>query len=97
MDNTAPTTVQLSLPEDQLKLLRALKEQNEKLLGLLNRNAWVDENEASERLRVSKATIQRWRKAGWLRHYRDGEKIVLYRTDQLDADVERYLGVKKYR
>lgn len=97
MTSSAPMTIQISLPEEQLTLLENLKQQNEKLLKMLNQNAWLNEDEAAERLGVSKATVQRWRKEGWLRHCRDGEKIIIYKKDHLDHDIEKKLGVSKYR
>lgn len=91
------TTVNLSLPPDQLELIQKSVRLQEKLILLQNRAAWLSEKEAAERLKVSLSTLQRWRREGWLRHYRDGEKVILYRTDQLDADIEKKLGVTAYR
>lgn len=94
-----PTTIRISLPEDQLELLRVLSDQNSKIIGLLQRNVWLDEKEAAGRLKVSRQTIAKWRKEGWLRHIKEpGENgRARYRVDQLDEDVEARLGVVKYR
>ncbi|MDQ6479999.1 helix-turn-helix domain-containing protein [Dyadobacter sp. LHD-138] len=93
------TTIRISLPESQLELLRVLKDQNSKLIGLLQHNAWLDEKEAGERFKVDRQTVARWRKEGWLRHIKEpGENgRVRYRVDQFDEDVEARLGVVKYR
>lgn len=82
------TTIALSLPAEQIELLEALKYQNDRILSMQNRSAYLTEPEACERLKVSLTTIRKWRKDGWLRFFAEGDNI-RYRVDYLDADFEK--------
>ena len=90
-----PTTINLSLPEQQLELLETVKFQNEKIIAMVNHAAYLTEQEACERLKVSLTTIRLWRKEGWLRYFAEGANI-RYRVDYLDADFETRAMVKAY-
>ena len=96
MASTTPNTIQISLPEDQVELLAALKDVQERLLATHNNSVWLTTEEAAQRLKVSKKTVDEWRKAGWLRYVQDGTKLYWYRSDYLDQDVEAKLGVKAF-
>lgn len=91
------TIVQLSLPQEQIQLIERVEQLVKKVVESQNKSFWLTEDEAAERVKVSKSTLQKWRKEGWLRHYRDGEKIVLYRADQLDADIEKRLFIRSVK
>ncbi|WP_426292032.1 helix-turn-helix domain-containing protein [Dyadobacter endophyticus] len=90
------STIQLGLPPEQLSLLQSVKELTEKLLAAQNNTVWLTTEEAADRLKVSKQTIEAWRKAGWLRYVQDGPKLFRYKADYLDIDVEKKLGVKAF-
>lgn len=90
-----PTTIALSLPPEQIELLEAIRAQNDKILDLTNNAAYLTEQEACERLKVSLTTIRLWRKEGWLRYFAEGANI-RYRVDYLDADFEARAMVKAY-
>ena len=96
MAPTKPTTIQISLPDDQVELLAGLKDVQERLLAAQNSSVWLTTEEAAERLKISKQTIDIWRKAGWLRYVQAGSKLFRYRSDYLDEDVEAKLGVRAY-
>ena len=89
----SPTTISLSLPNDQLELLETVKFQNDKIIALVNNTAYLTEQEACKRLRISLTTIRLWRKEGWLRYFAEGANI-RYRIDYLDADFESRALVK---
>ena len=80
-------TVTLSLPEEQLDLLQDVQHLLKKYVEHLNKEVWLKEPDAAERLQVSLSTIRAWRKEGWLRYVGVGENI-RYRADYLDADFE---------
>ncbi|AEI46757.1 helix-turn-helix domain-containing protein [Runella slithyformis] len=82
-----PTTIALSLPEEQLQLLQTIQEQNAKLLAAMNAAVWLSEEEAAERVKISVSLLRKWRTDGWLRYHKI-EKVVLFKTAELDADVE---------
>lgn len=90
------STINLSLPPEQLSLLQTNKELLEKLIAMQNNTVWLTTEEAAERLKVSKQTIEAWRKGGWLRYVQDGPKLFRYRSDYLDIDVEKKLGVNAF-
>lgn len=81
------TTIALSLPAEQLELLELVKFQNERIIAMQNNNAYLTEQEACDRLKISLTTIRLWRKEGWLRFFAEGANI-RYRVDYLDADFE---------
>lgn len=83
-----PTTIALSLPEEQLTLLQTIHEQNTKILATINGSAWLSEEEAAQRLKVSVSTLRKWRGEGWLRYHKI-EKVILFRAEYLDEDVEK--------
>ncbi|TAF48642.1 MAG: DNA-binding protein [Runella slithyformis] len=80
------TIVQLSLPEDQLRLLERVYEQNAKLLQGMNGSVWLSEEEAAARVKVSVSTLRKWRADGWLR-YQKIEKVVFFKAEHFDEDV----------
>lgn len=88
-----PTTISLSLPDEQLELLETVKFQNNKIIAMANNTAYLTEQEACDRLRISLTTIRLWRKEGWLRYFAEGANI-RYRVDYLDADFESRALVK---
>lgn len=92
---STPMTIALSLPSEQVELLEALKFQNERILAMQNKTAYLTEPEACERLKISLTTIRLWRKEGWLRFFAEGSNI-RYRADYLDADFESRALVKAY-
>lgn len=83
----SPTTIALSLPQEQLQLLQTIQEQNAKILEAMNATVWLSEEEAAERVKVSVSLLRKWRTDGWLRYHKI-EKVVLFRAAELDADVE---------
>lgn len=87
------TSIALSLPDSQLELLKIVSAQNEQLLAIANRAAYLTEAEAAERLKISLTTIRLWRKEGWIRYFAHGANI-RYRTDYLDTDYENRALVK---
>eukprot|EP01034_Spumella_vulgaris_P021299 gene21299-27327_t len=70
-----PVTISLSLPNEQLELLEMVKYQNDKIIAMTNKTAYLTEQEACERLKVSLTTIRVWRKEGWLRYFAQGGGI----------------------
>lgn len=84
---STPTTIALSLPTEQIELLEALRFQNERIIAMQIGTAYLTEQEACDRLKVSLTTIRLWRKEGWLRFFAEGSNI-RYRMDYLDADFE---------
>ena len=88
-----PVTVTLSLPNEQLELLETVRYQNDKIIAMTNQTAYLTEQEACERLKISLTTIRLWRKEGWLRYFAEGANI-RYRIDYLDADFESRALVK---
>jgi excisionase family DNA binding protein len=81
------TTIQLSLPEEQLQLLENVKDLVERQLALQSRALWLTEQEAAERLKVSKSTLRKWKDEGWLRYFAEGGNV-RFRADYLDEDFE---------
>lgn len=81
-----PTTIALSLPEEQLTLLQTIHEQNTKLLATMNGSVWLSEEEAAQRLKVSVSTLRKWRTDGWIRYHKL-EKVILFKAAELDEDV----------
>ena len=80
------TTVQLSLPDEQLRLLEQVYAQNAKLLLGMNGAVWLSEEEAAARVKVSVSTLRKWRTDGWLR-YQKIDKVVFFRAEYFDEDV----------
>jgi excisionase family DNA binding protein len=80
------TTVALSLPEGQLRLLERIAMQQERLLAAHNGSIWLSEDEAAERVKVSVSTIRKWRTDGWLQYHKI-DKVVLFRASEFDDDV----------
>lgn len=89
------TTVNLSLPREQLTLLNDVKDLTEKLLASSVNKMYLTESQAAVRLNVSKATLRKWREGGWLRFYQEGDNV-RYRADYLDEDFEKRALVKPY-
>ncbi|AXE21201.1 hypothetical protein DR864_27405 [Runella rosea] len=83
----SPTTIALSLPQDQLELLQTIQEQNDKILAAMNASVWLSEEEAADRLKVSVSTLRKWRADGWLSYHKI-EKVVLFQAAELDAEVK---------
>lgn len=90
------TTIALSLPPEQLEMLETIRQQNDRIISLQMQSAYLTEQEACDRLKVSLTTIRKWRKDGWLRYFAEGDNI-RYRVDYLDADYEKRALVNGYQ
>ncbi|MPR36517.1 helix-turn-helix domain-containing protein [Salmonirosea aquatica] len=90
---STPTTIQLSLPQEQLDLLEDVRTLTQRQLEFLNRTVWLTESEAAERLKISVSTLRNWRAEGWIRYFAEGNSI-RYRLDYLDDDFEARSLVK---
>ena len=80
--------VDTSLIQDAIRLIRGERVQNPEHKRCLR------EPEAAEYCGVSKWTIQRWRKAGLLSPIHLGNRIYVYRLNDLDAFVESRRGYR---
>ena len=82
------TTIELSLPQDQLDAIRDNTAANRALFELMNRSHWLDTKEAAERLGVSESTIRNWIDEGWLGGVQV-DRVLRFRVDKLDAAFEK--------
>jgi excisionase family DNA binding protein len=90
----SPTTIAISLPEEQLGLLRSVENLLSRHTEQANGAVWLTEAEAADRLKVSLSTIRKWRSEGWLRYFSEGERVIKYKATYLDADFEAHCLVK---
>ncbi|GAB2780591.1 hypothetical protein GCM10027275_25190 [Rhabdobacter roseus] len=93
--NTNTFTVLQSLPEDQVELMHQVVDTNRALFELLNGSVYLSEEQAAQRLGVSKNTFRKWVDAGKFRQFKiEGRNQ--YRASYLDEDFEKHFLVQAY-
>lgn len=78
------TTINLSLPAEQLDLLREIHAQQKILIDTVNASAWLDDDALCARFGVGKTTLRRWREEENLPFCQIGDKR-LYNPGLVDA------------
>jgi Helix-turn-helix domain len=68
------TTIDLSLPKEQLDLLREIHAQQKILIDTANAAAWLDDDALCVRFGVGKTTLRRWREDEALPFCQIGDK-----------------------
>lgn len=78
------TTINISLPPEQLELLELVAEKLKETSGKKNAEAWLTMDEVADRLKVSPGTIRKWIADYKFPHSKLGE-VTRFNPAQVDA------------
>ena len=84
-----PTTISISLPEEQVALLDALSNDLKHYLSRKNADVWITIEEAANRLKVSESLIRKWMADYQLPYSKLGE-VRRLNPEKLDKWFEKF-------
>lgn len=82
------TTIEISLPADQLDLLSRVEESLAKLSAAQNGGVWLSIDEVGERFGVKEGTVRNWMKSEKMPYSKIGE-VTRFNATKVDAWFEK--------